>query len=132
MNTVVIKELFDKSLAGAIAFPQVVAGLVAEGLESYHVDLVRGESRYYTPAGESHVQDLPAKYATAATNFSAASVEAAVRKSQAGKIKDREFIDQILQAGCVYYVTYLKGKRVTYFGRNGDFHTEHFPAPSQP
>jgi hypothetical protein len=32
-----------------------------------------------------------------------------------------------MEAGTVYYIAYLEGKRVMYIGREGDFHVEHFP-----
>lgn len=34
---------------------------------------------------------------------------------------------KILEAGCVYYIAYLAGQRVAYFGRGGEAHIEPFP-----
>ncbi|HVK60029.1 MAG TPA: DUF1398 family protein [Bdellovibrionales bacterium] len=127
MNRSVIKETVKASLSSTMTFPQIVGMLVAEGVESYHVDLVRHENRYYSKTGESHVEEVSLAHPTAAKEFSGAKVEAAVRSSQAGKITYRQFIDLISEAGTTYYIAYLNGKRVTYFGRNGDSHTEYFP-----
>jgi hypothetical protein len=32
-----------------------------------------------------------------------------------------------MAAGTVYYIAYLTGKQVIYFGRKGEFHIEKFP-----
>ena len=101
--------------------------LLNEGVESYHVDLVRSENRYYMPSGETHVETVPFKHSKAAEKFSANLVEAAIKSIQAGKIDYKQFLHQIMDAGTVYYIAYLSGKRVIYFGREGDFHVEHFP-----
>src|SRR5262245_58322306 len=109
MNKQLIHDLVHKSHEGSITFPQVVGALMEAGFESYHVDIVRSESRYYMPNGETHVENLPTQYPRAAQNFSAAGVEAAVRAIQAGQIQYAEFMKRILAAGCVYYVTYITG-----------------------
>lgn len=127
MNIKLISEIIQGSLENTMTFPQVVGKLMAEGMESYHVDLVRGENRYYMPSGETHVQAVPFKHPKAAEKFSAAQVGSAVKNIQTGKIDYKEFLHQIMEAGTVYYITYLSGKRVIYFGREGDFHIEHFP-----
>ncbi len=127
MNLDTIRELADRSMRGEITFPQVVARLVADGVESYHVDYVRGENRYYMPNGESYVEAIEHRPVHPAADFSAAGVQAAIRRVQAGEILYPEFSDLVRNAGCVYYIVYLAGKQVIYFGRNGDCHIERFP-----
>jgi uncharacterized protein YbcV (DUF1398 family) len=115
------------SLTGTKKFPEVVRTLLEAGVEAYHVDLFRGENRYYLPSGESHVVSNGLAPHSVATNFSAPLVESAVRESQAAKITYPQFMEKIAAAGTVYYITYLGGKKVSYFGRNGEAHTEYFP-----
>ncbi len=122
-----IKDVIDLSLKGAIKFPAVVSRLLADGIESYHVDFVRGENRYYAPNGESHVEAVPHDFPPAAQEFSADAVRASIQRVQAGEIDYVRFSEEVLQAGCVFYIAYLTGKRVVYFGREGDFHIERFP-----
>lgn len=128
MNTQLLHELVQRSWQSTITFPEVVQALLKEGFESYHVDLVRGENRYYLPDGHSHVEAMPHPDFKAATRFSAKDVESAVRAIQAGRIDYQEFVERIMLAGCVYYITYLSGKKVAYLGREGDVHVEHFPS----
>lgn len=128
MNTNFLKEIVEGSLDSSLSFPEVVAKLLEEGFESYHVDLVRSENRYYMPNGVSYVEQVLFKHPKAAVMFSAAQVKDAVKTIQAGKIKYKQFLHQILEAGCVYYIAYLSGKQVIYFGRGGDFYIEKFPS----
>lgn len=127
MNASIIQATLQKTLNGQITFPQVVGTLLAEGVESYHVDLVRHEYRYYHSSGENFVDTVDLGYNKAQMQFSADGVKAAIKASQAGEIKYKEFMDRILNAGCVFYVAYLSGKKVSYFGRNGEVHVENFP-----
>ncbi len=121
------EECAEASRTGSKKFPEIVGKLIEAGIESYHVDLVRSENRYYLPSGESHVVANNIPSTQVADSFSGAQVEAAVRASQAGKITYLQFMEQIAVAGTVYYIAYIKGKRVVYFGRLGDSHTEYFP-----
>ena len=54
-------------------------------------------------------------------------VKATIKKIQAGEINYNTFSEEIIQAGCCFYIAYLSGRRVIYFGREGEFHIEHFP-----
>ncbi len=127
MNVSLLKEVCRQTLAAEIAFPQVVGKLMADGIESYHADLVRAENRFYSTNGESHVEPMDFPHERAADKFCAETVQGCVKMSQRGEIKYREFLQRVLAAGCVYYVVYLTGKKVVYFGRDGATHTEHFP-----
>jgi hypothetical protein len=33
-------------------------------------------------------------------------------------------------AGCAGHRVFIDGRKVMYFGRDGDFYTEHFPTPA--
>ena len=127
MNTARIDEIIQLSLKGEITFPNVVKGLMEQGVESYHVDLIRGENRYYSHSAKVHAIPNHHVHTNAPEVFSADQVIAAIRDSQQGKINYQTFVERIVQAGCVFYIGYLTGRRVIYFGRNGDLHIEHFP-----
>lgn len=59
--------------------------------------------------------------------FSAASVQEAIRGAQQGKVMYPEFKKLSMQAGCIGYTVWIVGRHVTYFGRKGETHVEHFP-----
>ncbi len=123
----VMTECKRLTLSGEIAFPEVVRRLLDIGVERYHVDFTRSETTYYLPDGESHVQPLGMSCDNIATAFSADGVGAAVKRSQRGEHKFPEFVAQATAAGCVGYFAQLTGRRVVYFGRDGDTHVERFP-----
>jgi uncharacterized protein YbcV (DUF1398 family) len=122
----VVREMTEASDEERIIFPDVVDALMKAGVERYHADLVCSTKTYYMPDGSfetvpCHSTDAPA------SSFSAAGIEAAVRASQTGEIKYREFCRRVALAGCVGYFVTLAGRRAVYYGRGGDSHTEWFP-----
>jgi uncharacterized protein YbcV (DUF1398 family) len=123
----IMQECTDASDAERITFPEVVAKLMSVGVEQYHADLRRAQKTYYMPDGASHVVPAHAPMGEFGAAFSAAHVAAAIRASQAGTIKYREFCDRIREAGCVFYIVSLAGRRAVYFGRTGEQYVEHFP-----
>jgi uncharacterized protein YbcV (DUF1398 family) len=114
---------------GEIRFPEVVRKLTEAGVERYHTDLSRAEHVYYMPSGESHVEQMPKLEWKAAMEFSDAEVDAAVRTIQRGEILYMEFVRRVMAAGCVGWAVLLDGRQTQYFGRKGEIHIEHFPAP---
>ena len=131
MNPTIIRETFERSKAGTISFPDVVQQLLAQGVESYQVDLVRDEIRVYFPDGGSLAVPLGFPHSPVAERFDAPAVEAAVRASQRKEIDYREFLTRALAAGTAGYTACLTGKKVLYLGRQGDLHVEHFPQPAR-
>jgi uncharacterized protein YbcV (DUF1398 family) len=126
MNTA--KECASLSASGQIHFGELVTRLMKAGIERYHADYSRMENTYYTPDGGSCVEPMEHDTALIGGAFSAAEVEAAVRQAQRGEIMYPEFTRQALAAGCVGYFVQITGRCVQYFGRNGEIHTEWFPA----
>jgi uncharacterized protein YbcV (DUF1398 family) len=122
----VVREMSKASDQERIAFPEVVKALMEVGVERYHADLVAGRKTYYLPGGDFEEVEVH-KIDGAATTFSAAGVEKAVRAIQRQEIAYREFCRQIADAGCVGYFVSLAGRRAVYYGRTGDGHVEWFP-----
>jgi uncharacterized protein YbcV (DUF1398 family) len=135
MNTELIVEAACETLAGTVAFPEVVAKLVSAGVEYYHVDFVGMRKTFYGPGGDAVVtpityEDMP----PVAAEFDAAALRAAIVDSQRHGQRYRDFSRRAMAAGVQGYFAFLRGKRVTYWGRGGDQHTEWFPGagPAQP
>jgi len=127
MNTQIMEEANTRSLQGTITFGEVVKNLLAEGVESYHADLVRREKTYYMPDGQTHLEKLNYQGPATARDFSQEAVIAALRTIQKGEINYVEFLNRILKAGCTQYTVFLQGKKAIYFGRKGEFYVENFP-----
>lgn len=128
MNTKIITDTARKTLDGTISFPEVVSHLLAAGVEYYHVDYVTLRKTFYSDAGESvatpiDYKDLP----PVAADFDAAALRANILDSQRNGQKYRDFTLRAMKAGTQSYFAFLRGKRVTYLGRQGDQHTEWFP-----
>ena len=130
---VVLQECSERSVAGTIAFPEVVGKLMAVGIEVYHADLYRREKTYYAANGDSHVEaesGLDPKVFGAhavAAELNPTSVAEALRRIQHKEIDYQQFLREILAAGTAHYWVYLAGKRAVYVGRKGDAYVEWFP-----
>ena len=128
MDTIIIAETARKTLDGAIGFPDVVKQLLAAGVEYYHVDYVGMNKTFYSGDGDVVVtpityEGLPA----VAAGFSLEGIRADVLDSQQKGQHYRDFTRRAMEAGVQGYFAFLRGKRVTYFGRQGEQHTEWFP-----
>jgi uncharacterized protein YbcV (DUF1398 family) len=128
MNTEIILAVSKQTLAGTIGFPDVVKRLLEAGVEYYHVDYVALRKTFYGADGDVAVtpityEGLPA----VAGDFSAEWLRAAILDSQRNGQHYRDFTRRAMEAGVPGYFAFLRGKRVTYWGRQGDQHTEWFP-----
>lgn len=129
MDTQIIRETALKTLAGSISFPEVVTELLRAGVEYYHVDYIARQKSFYASDGTAvvvtpiHYEDLP----PVAPNFDSVAVKAAILDSQRHGQVYRDFTRRAMAAGVQGYFAFLRGKRVTYLGRQGEQHIEWFP-----
>ena len=125
-----IHDTIRGSLTGTMNFPQILGKLHELGIERYHCDYTRQEITYYHSNGQSLVVTVPMGEFPTGREFLADDVAAAVKQSQRGEHTFVDFVRSTMAAGCVGYFVQLTGRKVQYFGRTGDCHTEHFPAPT--
>src|SRR5271156_654723 len=121
MNTTIVIEAAHKTLAGTILFPEVVGQLLTAGVEYYHVDYVGLKKTFYSADGDMVVtpinyEELP----PVAAEFDTAALRANILDSQRDNQPYRNFTHRAMVAGVQGYFAFLRGKRVTYFGRQGD------------
>ncbi|MCU4179909.1 DUF1398 family protein [Bosea sp. BH3] len=125
----VARDCLVASYAGTMAFPDIVQTLRTAGFEGYLVDYRRAVAVYYPEDGDGIELAAPKAHGPVAATFDTAAIEAAVRAAQAnapGYSYDG-FCRQAVEAGCAGYIVSFPGRRVVYFGRSAEMHTEHFP-----
>ena len=125
-QTQILEGCVRGALSGDLSFPEIVGRLIALGVERYHADYSRQEITYYFPDGDSLVVPSPHPSFPTAQEFSASTIENAVRQSQQGEHSYLDFIQKTKAAGCVGYFVHITGRRAVYYGRNGESHMEHF------
>jgi len=128
MKSEVVAEAARATLDGSIPFPEVVRRLIETGVEYYHVDYVALQKTYYSASGE--IIKTPINYEglpSVAADFDSDALRAAILDSQQNGQHYRDFTKRAMNAGVQGYIAFLRGKRVTYWGRGGDNHTEWFP-----
>jgi uncharacterized protein YbcV (DUF1398 family) len=132
MKSEVVAEAARATLDGSIPFPEVVRRLIETGVEYYHVDYVALQITYYSASGE--VIRTPINYEglpSVAANFDLAALKTAILDSQQNGQHYRDFTKRVMSAGVQGYIAFLRGKRVTYWARGGDNHTEWFPGANR-
>ena len=113
----------------SVPFPEVIATLAKAGVETYYADLVRLEKTFYNGSGETCTHRLHLSDAgKVAPVFSAPEVRALVTNIQQGRVGYPEFLRGIIAAGTMGYLVFIAGRRVLYFGRDGQSHLEVFPS----
>lgn len=128
MNAKIITETARKTLDGVISFPEVVGQLLTAGVEYYHVDYIGRKKTFYSAEGDVVV--TPINYEglpPVAADLDVAALRADILDSQRNGQEYRDFTRRAMAAGVQSYFAFLRGKRVTYLGRQGDEHTEWFP-----
>jgi len=126
-NTQTIHDVLAESHAGKLIFPEVVRRLLAAGVASYFVDMLRLEDIVYLADNTTLVEKMHLPLDPIAEEFSQSGIVAAIRAAQRDQIRYPAFMRQAAAAGVVAYWAFLTGKQVIYFGRKGEFHVEPFP-----
>jgi uncharacterized protein YbcV (DUF1398 family) len=128
MNIQILEQCMAASFADT-PFPVVVGRLAEAGVTSYTADLVALRKTYHNAGSQSHDEAMPLVEAPAiAAAFDADRVAATVKAIQRQEIGYGEFLRRIMAAGCSHYEVFFDGRKAMYFGRDGQFYTEPFPA----
>jgi uncharacterized protein YbcV (DUF1398 family) len=127
MDTETIAACMKLSFADT-PFPDVVQKLAGAGVHAYTADLIKRRKTYYGAALESVDEAMPMDARPIAGRFDGEGVAAAVRAIQRREVGYAEFLRRIMKAGCASYRVFFDGRKAMYFGRDGDFYTEPFPA----
>lgn len=125
---VTIERCAEASHAGTLDFPNLLAKLVAVGVESYFADYRQGRTLYYLSSGECLSLGLSVPIMPVTSQFDTEAIRAAVRSAQLRQIQYPEFIQRTMAAGCVGYFVWILERQVHYLGRRGDTLIDAFPA----
>ncbi len=132
MNTEIVAKAARATLDGSVPFPEVVRTLIETGVEYYHVDYVALRKCFYSAAGD--VVTTPILYEqlpSVAADFDMERLRATILDSQRHGQHYRDFTRRAMEAGVQGYIAFLRGQRVTYWGRGGEQHTEWFPGAAR-
>lgn len=128
MNYQIVEECTKLSEEGKITFPEVVGRLDKAGIESYAANLLVPNKIYYA-GDESHEVSLKLKAdRKVGAAFKQEDVIKALRAIQGSQIDYQEFLKKIMEAGVIFYLVFIKGRKAIYFGRHGEQYIENFPS----
>ena len=125
----VARATLEGSESDTMTFPQSVHTLMDADFDGYNVDFRRSIRTYYRPDGESVDLEMARTSVPVAVRFDTAVIRDAIREAQqmVPGYTYRGFCAKVAAAGCAGYLVSLTGKRVLYYGRTGETHTEFFP-----
>ncbi len=123
------RATLESAESDALTFSQSVRLLTGAGFDGYAVDFRRSTRTYYMPDGEAVELPTEPTPTPVAERFDAAVVREAIREAQAlvPGYSYKGFCAKVVGAGCAGYIVSFAGKRVLYYGRTGETHTEYFP-----
>jgi uncharacterized protein YbcV (DUF1398 family) len=128
MNTDLITAAAHATIHAEKPFPQIVGMLIEAGVEFYHVDYLALRKTFYSGDGAFVSTPIPLEgLPPVAADFDAEALRANILDSQQNHQTWRDFTFRAMRGGVHGYFAFLRGQRVTYFGRQGDQHTEWFP-----
>lgn len=125
----VARATLEGSESGTMTFPQNLRVLVEAGFDGYAVDFRRSTRTYYLPNGEAFELKTAPTPTPVAETFDASVVKEAIHEAQmlVPGYTYKGFCAKVARAGCAGYVVSLLGRRVLYYGRSCETHTEYFP-----
>lgn len=128
MNTQIIIAAAHATLHAKQPFPQIVGMLIEAGVEFYHVDYLALRKTFYSGEAAIVSVSIPIEgLPQVSADFDAETLRANILDSQQNGQSWRDFSIRAMNGGVQGYFAFLRGQRVTYFGRQGDQHTEWFP-----
>lgn len=124
----IARATLEGAESGAQSFPECVRVLMEAGFDGYMVDFRRSTRTYYMPDGQAITLGT-ATTAPVAEDFDAGMIRTAISEAQSmvPGYTYEGFCAKVARAGCAGYMVSLPGKRVLYYGRTGETHTEYFP-----
>lgn len=124
----IARSTLEGTESGTQTFPESVRLLMEAGFDGYAVDFRCATRTYYMPDGQA-ITLQTATTEPVAERFDATAIKTAIGEAQAmvPGYTYEGFCAKVARAGCAGYVVSLLGKRVLYYGRTGETHTEYFP-----
>ncbi len=125
----IARTTLEGSESGALTFPASLEMLMDAGFDAYAVDLRRATRTYYMHDGQSIELTTEPTSTPVGERFDVEVVREQIREAVELRpgYSYPGFCARIAQAGCAGYLVSLLGKRVLYYGRTGETHTEYFP-----
>src|SRR5580698_1837493 len=124
----VAQSSLDGAEANTLTFPESVKMIAAAGFNGYLVDYRSGTRTYHHSSGE--VFTFQGKVYAPVDAFDAGIVKAAIKEAQLmiPGYTYQGFCHKVTElGGAAGYLVSIVGKRVLYFGVNGETYTEYFP-----
>lgn len=124
----VARITLEEAESDTMSFPEGVRILMEAGFDGYAIDFRRSTRAYYM-SNDAAIELKTAQAGPVAERFDAVRIREAIQEAQAmvPGYSYKGFCAKVTAAGCAGYLVSLIGRRVVYYGRTGETHTEYFP-----
>jgi len=126
METENIKDTSDFTFTGRMPFSSLVTTLEKMGVESYRVDMAQQSTCYHMLNGEVMSESFHFD-GDMAQDFDDGEIRLAILDLKQNHLEHKEFLKRIMKAGITSYTIFMKGRKIIFYGRNGDSYLENFP-----
>ncbi|MFM6927085.1 MAG: DUF1398 family protein [Bdellovibrio sp.] len=125
METNSIKDTSDFSFTSRMPFFSLIATLEKMAVESYRVDIAQQLTCYHMLNGEVMSESFHFE-GEIAQDFDDGEIRSAISDLKKTHLEYKEFLKRIMNAGITSYTIYMKGRKIIFYGRNGDSYLENF------
>lgn len=123
----VIEKCAHQSHDGLLTFTEALGRLIDVGVECYFADYRNQSTTYYLSSNNALSIPMAMPPIEIPNSFNEDGVVSAIRGAQSDAVRYPEFLKLTMTAGCIGYIVWITGGHVSYFGRQGEVHIEHFP-----
>ncbi|MDR0483666.1 MAG: DUF1398 domain-containing protein [Alphaproteobacteria bacterium] len=128
MDIVVIKSVQKAFINHTLSFPEGIGKLITAGVQWQYVDFIQMLTTSYSADNNYFVSEIAFNEKVfVADTFNAEAIKQAIKLSQEQNLPFFDFYKTSVNAGCIGYHIFIAGKKVVYYGRKGESHTEFFP-----
>lgn len=128
METENFKDTSDFSFTSKMPFSSLVTTLEKMGVESYRVDMAQKSTCYHMLNGEVMSESFYFD-GDVAQGFDDGEIRSAIFDIKNNYLEYKEFLKRIMDAGTASYTIFMTGRKIIFYGRNGDSYIENFPPP---
>lgn len=129
MDTNLIKQVHKKFTNNTLSFPDGIMQLIQAGVQFQYIDLIQLVTISYSVNNDYLIDNMVFdEKIYVESNFDIDIIQKAIRLSQEENLPFIEFCKMAAQAGCIGYHIFIYGKKVVYYGREGQSHIEFFPS----
>lgn len=128
MNTQVLHECTQLTLAGKATFLEAIQRLLDADIDRFIFDIAKTQVVYYSNDNKKYVDPF-VFYSTASQStwvFKEAGIKHSIKQITSGEINSASFTQQLIEYGVTNVKVMLHSKQIIFYGSRGETYIESF------